>query len=154
MGQGEPSGLGPSHIHSIHPGPLYFPAGPLTPHHSGCTRNSKYLLSDHHFRTGLPGLLTLGILPGMQNWALCYIYLLLLLPSLLSHPSFFLAASAVSHSQIPPKEMMSWVKQSSLMRSITGRVLHQATPVVPSHPLATEHTVASFLGRDLWCGRW
>lgn len=88
MGQGGPSGLGPSHIHPIHPGPLYLPAGPLTPRHSGCTRNSKYPLSNHHFRTGLPGLLTLGIPPGMQNWALCYIYLLLLLPSLLSHPSF------------------------------------------------------------------
>lgn len=88
QGQGETQAWVPATAPPpIHPGSLYFPAGLLTLHHSGCIRNSKYPLSGHHFSTRHPGLLTLGILPGMQNWALCYFFLLFLLLSLLCHPS-------------------------------------------------------------------
>lgn len=143
------SSLSPSYTHPIHPGSLYFPAGLLTPHHSGCTRNSQYLLPSHHFRTGHPGLLTLGILSGVQSWALGSFFLLLLVLSLLSHPNCCPCCHCCVSQSDPPKEMMSWVKQSPLMRNIMVR--QSLTPGHPSgHPLATKHTMASFLDRDLW----
>lgn len=154
------SGLGPSHSPPTHPGSLYFPAGLLTLHPSGWTRNSKYPPSGRHFSTRHPGLLTLGILPGMPNWALCYFFLLFLLLSLLCHPAAVCCCCCVSQSDPQRDDVLGQTvttheerhsQAESYTRSITVRPsLTPGRPGGPQSPFS--HRTLCLLSSTETCG--
>lgn len=114
----------------------------------------------------VPGARGPTVLQSLENWASlppypressrcgklvsAHSFLLLLFFFLPSHPNAVSAATTASHIQTPKRDcVLSWSVTTQWGQSRQA-VSHQATPVVTSHPLATEHIVASFLNRDLW----